>query len=225
MSDYKKNANSDMEPFKIQIPRETLDDLNRRLETIIWPDTVENAGWDYGTNLDYMQDLKEYWQHRYDWRKQETELNKFNHFKSQINEMNIHFIYEQGKGPNPKPIILTHGWPDSFYRYIKLIPMLTDPERYGGNSEDSFDVIVPSIPGFGFSSLPDKPGMTSMKIAKLWNCLMKDVLGYKEFIAAGGDLGSEISQNIAIYDPDSVMGTPFNRYWFLFIECMATRPK
>lgn len=206
MSDYKKNANSDMEPFKIQIPRETLDDLNRRLETTIWPDTVENAGWDYGTNLDYMQDLKEYWQHRYDWRKQETELNKFNHFKSQINEMNIHFIYEQGKGPNPKPIILTHGWPDSFYRYIKLIPMLTDPERYGGNSEDSFDVIVPSIPGFGFSSRPDKPGMTSMKIAKLWDCLMKDVLGYKEFIAAGGDLGSEISQNIAIYDPNSVMG-------------------
>jgi epoxide hydrolase len=122
---------------------------------------VEDAGWDYGSNLDYMKELKDYWQHKYDWRKHETELNKFNHYKAEINGLNIHFIHEKGKGPNPKPIILTHGWPDSFYRYHKIIPILTNPMKYGGKHEDSFDVIVPSLPGYGFSSHPHKRGMRS----------------------------------------------------------------
>jgi pimeloyl-ACP methyl ester carboxylesterase len=198
--------NTRLVPFQIQISQETLDDLKNRLEKTVWIDKVENAGWDYGTNLEYMKELKDYWQNKYDWRKQETELNKFNHFKADVNGLNIHFIYEHGKGPNPQPIILTHGWPDSFYRYHKIIPMLTNPEKYGGNPEDSFDVIVPSIPGYGFSSHPHEPGMTSIQIAKLWGILMKDILGYPSFVAGGGDLGSDISINTALLNPDSVKG-------------------
>ena len=202
----KKNLSTSPEHFQIQVPQEILDDLNRRLETTIWTDEVKNAGWDYGTNLDYMHELKEYWQHNYDWRKQEAELNRFNHYRANINGLKIHFIHEHGRGPDPKPIILTHGWPDSFYRYHKIIPMLTDPEKYGGKSEDSFDVIIPSLPGFGFSSKPKEPGMTSAEIGKLWGILMEDVLGYSNFVAGGGDLGSEVTQNLALSNPDSVKG-------------------
>ena len=202
----KNNTNAIPEPFQIHVPQKTLDDLNRRLETNRWTDGVENAGWDYGTDLDYMKELKDYWQHKFDWREQEMELNKLNHYKTEVNGVNIHYILEHGKGQDPEPIILTHGWPDSFYRYHKIIPMLINPKKYGGKSEDSFDVIIPSLPGFGFSSHPHKPSMTSVKIAELWGILMKDVLGYQNFVAAGGDLGSEISQNLALLNPDSVKG-------------------
>ncbi len=206
MVENRNDINTAPEPFKIQVSQEILDDLNRRLETTIWTDEVEDAGWDYGSNLGYMKELTDYWQHNYDWRKHETELNKFNHYKAEINGLNIHFIHEKGKGPNPKPIILTHGWPDSFYRYHKIIPILTNPMKYGGKPEDSFDVIVPSLPGYGFSSHPSKRGMTSVQIAKLWGILMRDVLGYSNFIAAGGDIGSEVTQNLALFNPDAVKG-------------------
>jgi pimeloyl-ACP methyl ester carboxylesterase len=200
------NKNTKPEHFQIQVPQETLDDLKNRLKATRWIDNVKNAGWDYGTNLDYMHELKDYWQDVYDWRKQEAELNKFNHFKARVDGVDIHFIHEHGKGPNPQPIILTHGWPDSFYRYHKIIPMLTNPEKYGGEPEDSFDVIIPSIPGFGFSGHPQEPGMTSIQIAKLLGILMRDVLKYPYYFAAGGDLGSDISANLGLLNPDSVKG-------------------
>ncbi|GHO78269.1 multidrug MFS transporter [Ktedonobacter sp. SOSP1-85] len=120
--------------------------------------------------------------------------------------MSIHFIHERGKGPNPLPIILTHGWPDSFYRMHKIIPMLTDPESFGGNAADSFDVIVPSIPGFGFSDPVRKPGWAVKQTAELWASLMRDVLGYQRYAAAGGDWGSPISQLLALNNPTSVIG-------------------
>jgi microsomal epoxide hydrolase len=120
--------------------------------------------------------------------------------------LSIHFIHERGKGPNPLPIILTHGWPDSFYRMHKIIPMLTDPESFGGNAADSFDVIVPSIPGFGFSDPVRKPGGTVKQTAELWASLMRDVLGYQHYAAAGGDWGSPISQLLALNNPASVIG-------------------
>src|ERR1700730_14694954 len=134
-----------IQPFNIHIPQATLDDLQLRLAHTRWPDEVEGAGWDYGTNLPYMQELVNYWQHTYDWRKHESALNTFAQFKVDIAGQGIHFIHERGKGPNPLPIILTHGWPDSFYRMSKIIPMLTDPESVGGDPADSFDVIVPSL--------------------------------------------------------------------------------
>src|ERR1700687_3108392 len=154
-----------IQSFKIAIPQATLDDLRERLAHTRWADEVEGAGWDYGTNLGYLKQLVDYWQHTYDWRAQEAKLNQFNHFRAEIDGLGIHFIHERGKGSNPLPIILTHGWPDSFYRMVKLIPLLTDPASYGGDSHDAFDVIVPSMPGFGFSDRPTVPGMTSTRTA------------------------------------------------------------
>ncbi len=195
-----------IQPFKIAIPQSTLNDLRERLARTRWPDEVEGAGWSYGTNLDYLKSLVAYWQHEYDWRKQEGTLNRYTQFRTDLDGLSIHFIHERGKGPNPLPIILTHGWPDSFYRMHKIIPMLTDPESFGGDAADSFDVIVPSIPGFGFSDPVRKPGWTVKQTAELWASLMRDVLGYQRYAAAGGDWGSPISQLLALNNPASVIG-------------------
>jgi len=118
--------------FTIDIPQATLDDLRERLGRTRWPDEIEGAGWDYGTNLDYLKSLVDYWQHAFDWRAREAKLNQFAQFRAQIDGLFIHFMYERGRGPNPTPLILTHGWPDSFYRMHKILPLLTDTARYGG---------------------------------------------------------------------------------------------
>lgn len=190
-----------VQSFQINVPQAVLDDLQKRLARTRWTDEVEGVGWDYGTNLDYLKELVNYWQHQYDWRKHEAELNKFQQFRAEVDGVGIHFIYERGKGPNPTPIILTHGWPDSFYRFHKIIPRLTDPEKYGSKPEDSFDVIVPSIPGFGFS---DRKAMSEGAVADLWVKLMKDVLGYEQFTAAGGDVGSIVTKYLAFKYPEAV---------------------
>jgi epoxide hydrolase len=190
-----------VQPFTINVPQEVLDDLQKRLARTRWTAEVEDVGWDYGTNVGYMKELVDYWQHKYDWRKHEAELNHFAHFKAEVDGVGIHFIHERGKGPNPTPIILTHGWPDSFYRFHKVIPMLTDPEKYGGQAEDSFDVIVPSLPGFGFS---DRKPMSEGAVADLWVRLMRDVLGYDQFTAAGGDVGSIVTKHLAFKYPEIV---------------------
>lgn len=190
-----------VQPFTINVPQSVLDDLRARLARTRWPAQVEGVGWDYGVNATYLKEFVSYWQNQYDWHKHEAALNQFAHFKADIDGVNIHFIHERGKGPNPTPIILTHGWPDSFYRFHKIIPMLTDPERYGGKAEDSFDVIVPSIPGFGFS---DRTPMSEGAIADLWLKLMRDVLGYPQFTAAGGDVGSIVTKHLAFKYPEAV---------------------
>lgn len=193
--------------FQISIPQPVLDDLRERLANTRWPDEVANTSWDYGANLGYMKELVDYWQHKYDWRKQEAELNKLAQFKAEIDGMNIHFVYSRGKGPNPMPIIITHGWPGSFFEIYKLIPLLTDPERYGGDPIDSFDVIVPSLPGYGFSDRPRERGMMSnRRTAELWAKLMTDVLGYKRFAAAGGDFGSIVTQYLVADHPELLVG-------------------
>ena len=195
-----------IQPFTIAVPQATLDDLRDRVARARWPDEVVGAGWEYGTNLDYLKELTDYWQHTFDWRAQEARLNQFAHFKTNIDGHMIHFIHERGKGPNPLPIVLTHGWPDSFYRMHKIIPMLTDPQSFGGQAADAFDVIVPSIPGFGFSDPARKPGWTVKQTAQVWASLMRDVLGYQRYAAAGGDGGSPISQLLALNHPASVIG-------------------
>ncbi|MCK9277915.1 MAG: epoxide hydrolase [Methanoculleus sp.] len=192
--------------FTIDIPEHVLDDLRERLMHTRLPDEVEGAGWDYGTNLGYMQEIVDYWQHTYDWRAAEAELNRYHHFRTEIAGSGIHFIHERGRGPEPMPIILTHGWPDSFYRYHKIISLLADPARFGGDPADAFDVIVPSMPGYGFSDRPHERGMTSARIADLWARLMTDVLGYERFAAGGGDIGSGVSQLLALRHPGQVVG-------------------
>jgi pimeloyl-ACP methyl ester carboxylesterase len=190
-----------MKPFKIEIAQNVLDDLQRRLKQTRWTDEPKDAGWNYGTNPQYLRELVDYWQNGYDWRKQETALNKFEHFKTEIDGIDIHFIHVRGKGPDPKPLLLTHGWPDSFYRFYKVIPMLTDPARYGGDPSKSFDVIVPSIPGFGFSG---HVALNNDDTADLWAKLMTAVLGYKTFVAAGGDMGTGITKSLANKYPQLV---------------------
>ena len=187
-----------IQPFTINIPQATLDDLRDRLARTRWADAAESAGWSMGTDLGYLKELVDYWQTKYDWRTHEAELNRFNQFKADVDGVTIHFIHERGVGPHSTPIILTHGWPDSFYRFHKIIPLLTDPERHGGKAEDSFDVIIPSIPGFGFS---ERRTLTSSGVANIWARLMTDVLGYGHFVAAGGDIGSGVTKALALQHP------------------------
>jgi len=195
-----------IQPFQVNIPQATLDDLRERLARTRWPDEVEGAGWNYGTNLGYMKEFADYWQHTFDWRKQEAKLNQFAQFRAEVDGVGIHFIHERGKGPNPLPILLTHGWPDSICRYLKMIPMLTDPAKYGGDPNDSFDVIVPSLPGFGFSDRPSVRGATSIRSADILARLMTEVLGYTQFAAAGGDIGSRVTRLLALAHPESLVG-------------------
>jgi pimeloyl-ACP methyl ester carboxylesterase len=196
-----------VQPFQIKVPQIVLQDLKERLARTRWPDEVESADWDYGTNLEYLKKLVEYWQNQFDWRTQEAKLNQFAQFRAEIDGLNIHFIHAKGKGPNPMPIIITHGWPGSFFEICKLIPLLTDPARYGGDQSDSFEVIVPSLPGYGFSDRPRERGMMSgRRAAGLWVKLMTDVLGYKRFAAAGGDFGSIVTQYLAADHPELLIG-------------------
>ena len=193
-----------IEPFKIAVPQATLDDLRARLAQTRWTDEIE--GWNYGTNRAYLKELVSYWQHEYDWRAQEAKLNQFAQFRTEIDGQSIHFIHERGKGPNPTPIILVHGWPDSFYRFSKLIPRLTDPASYGGDPAHSFDVIVPSLPGFGFSSRPGAGSMRSTRSAEVLARLMTEELGYQKYAAAGGDIGSRVTRLLALAHPERLIG-------------------
>ena len=190
--------------FRIDIVPEVLNDLRRRLKSTRWSYQLAGTKWDAGTDLDYLKELVAYWQDTYDWRKHETALNQFAHFKAEVDGIGIHFIHERGKGPNPFPIILTHGYPDSFYRFAKIIPMLTDPESFGGQAVDAFDVVAPDLPGYGFSDKPAKLG-TIFRANDLWARLMTDKLGYQQFGAHGGDWGSTVTEQLARGHPDSVV--------------------
>ena len=192
-----------IQSFKIDIPQATLDDLRERLARTRWPDEAEGFGWTHGISLVYMKDVADYWLHSYDWRKHETALNTFAHFKADVDGVGIHFIHERGKGPNPTPLLLVHGFPDSFYRYHKVIDRLTDPAKYGGDPNNSFDVIVPSIPGTGFS---DRVTFSDDTNADLFAKLMTEVLGYGKFVSAGGDHGAIITQALARKHPEILIG-------------------
>jgi pimeloyl-ACP methyl ester carboxylesterase len=195
-----------VERFRIQIAEEVLDDLKDRLDHVRWTDQLKDSGWERGTEIGYLQSLVSYWRDHFDWRAQEQELNRYSQFHCNVDGIDVHFVHERGKGPNPLPIILTHGWPDSFIRYKKIISLLTDPVRYGGDPEDSFDVIVPSIPGFGFSSRPEHSGINNFRVSELWAKLMTEELGYGRFAAAGGDMGSGVTRYLALNHPELLVG-------------------
>jgi pimeloyl-ACP methyl ester carboxylesterase len=189
--------------FEIDISQGVLDDLRQRLKRTRWSYQIDGTGWDSGTDAGYLKELLGYWQDNYDWRRQERALNQFAHFKTDVDGIGIHFIHERGKGPNPFPLILTHGYPDSFLRFAKIIPMLTDPEAFGGRAEDAFDVVVPDLPGYGFSDRPTKHGMI-FHVNDLWARLMTDELGYRRFGAHGGDWGSTVTEQLARNHPGVV---------------------
>lgn len=188
-------------PFKIQVPNAILEDLKQRLSNTRWTDTPEKASWSYGTNADYLRELVEYWKTEYSWRKQEEQLNQIPQFVAKIDGITIHFIYVKGKGKNSKPLLLSHGWPDSVYRFYKVIDLLTNPAVQGGNTNQSFDIIIPSLPGFGFS---DKTALNADATAMLFQKLVTEVLGYKNYVAAGGDVGAIVTKSLANQFPQSV---------------------
>jgi len=194
------------EAFRIDVSERALLDLRDRLARTRWPDEVADAGWDYGVPLSFLKDLVTYWQERFDWRSTEQTLNSFHHFRARIEGLEVHFVHERGRGPEPMPLILTHGWPGSFLELLPLVPLLTDPASQGGSSEDAFDVVIPSLPGYGFSERPPRRGMLSARIASMWNGLMTDVLGYESYGAHGGDIGSRVTTRLGQHHADRVVG-------------------
>lgn len=198
-----------IEKFAINIPDQVLADLQQRLSGIRWPDELHDAGWDYGSNLAYMKSLVEYWRTGYDWRAHEAALNRLPQFRVSLDGLHVHFIHVRGKGPAPLPLIITHGWPGSFLEMTKILPLLTDPAANGGNAEDAFDVVVPSLPGYGFSDRPRERGMDPTRIAALWVRLM-DELGYARFGAQGGDWGSTVSIALGLNHSKRMIGIHLN---------------
>jgi len=181
-----------IEPFTLAVPDETLVQIRRRVADYPWHEMPDDGGWAYGTNLDYLREFCAYWVEEYDWRAHEAKINGFNHFKAPVDGIDIHFIREEGSGPAPMPLILSHGWPGTVVEFLDFIGPLAHPERFGGDEKDAFTVIAPSLPGFGFSGRPPRP-YGPRKIAGLFGTLMKDALGYDGYLAQGGDWGGGIS--------------------------------
>ena len=196
----------DVQPFKIEVPEETLADLKERLAQTRWPDELPGTGWDYGTNMAYLKELVDYWQNSFDWRAQEEAINRFSHFKADVDGLGIHFIHQKGVGPDPMPLVLTHGWPGSFFEMSKITPLLADPASHGGDAADAFHVVTPSMPGYGFSDHPTKPGMHVLRVSDLWVKLMKDGLGYDRFGAQGGDWGASVTAYLGFAYPENLIG-------------------
>jgi pimeloyl-ACP methyl ester carboxylesterase len=196
-------------PFVIDVPDTELDDLRTRLMMTRYPRTPADAGWSYGTDRPFMERLIEYWLDGYDWRATERSLNRFPQYIVNIDGYDLHFIHVRGSGANPAPLVLTHGWPGSFVEFADIIEPLAHPERFGGNIDDAFDVIVPSIPGYGWSSSPSQP-VTTRDIAPLWDRLMTDILGYPSYVAQGGDWGSLISSWLGVDFPHHVKAIHIN---------------
>ncbi|MDC0519286.1 epoxide hydrolase [Candidatus Pelagibacter ubique] len=184
--------------FKLKISDQELDSIYNKIKKYPWHEMPDDGGWEYGTNLDYLKELSNYWVNNFDWRKSEAQLNRFSNFKSKVDDIDIHFIHERGSGSNPTPLLLMHGWPGSVIEFLHIIERLAHPEKFGGNIDDAFDVVVPSLPGFGFSGRPSRP-MGPRKIANTLNKLMTENLGYKNYLAQGGDWGATIANWIG-YD-------------------------
>ena len=191
-----------IDPFEIHVEDEVIEDLIERISRTRWPGEITDSGWDYGSNLSYVMDLCDYWKNTFNWREQESRINTFQNFTTNVSGLNIHFIQEKGKGPNPIPLVITHGWPSTFAEMLDIIPLLTDPGSHGGDASDSFDVIVPSLPGYGYSEKPSNPGMDVAEIARLWVELMTSNLGYSSFTAQGGDWGAGVTTALAANHSD-----------------------
>jgi pimeloyl-ACP methyl ester carboxylesterase len=193
------------EPFAPRTAPEAIEDLRARLRATRWPDAPEDAGWSLGTDLDYLRELVAYWADGFDWPAQEAALSRLPRFRTQVGGLGIHFVHARAAAPAGPvlPLVLCHGWPDSFWRYSKVVSLLTDPGSHGADPADAFDVVVPDMPGFGYSDRPTGPPLSSVAVAGLWAELMR-TLGYERFGAAGGDMGSHVSRYLALDHPDRV---------------------
>ena len=201
---------SRLKPFRVNVPQAKIDDILKGVREAKWPDRLDADDWRYGTNWDYMKDLAKYWVEKFDWRKAEANLNRYPQFLTHVADYEIHFYYVKGRGPKPMPLILTHGWPGSVFEYLEAIGPLSDPVSYGGTANDAFDVVVPSLPGYGFSSKHFGKPIGPAGTATLWNTLMTQVLGYARYGAQGGDIGDQVTSQLGLAYPGSLIGIHLN---------------
>ena len=197
-------------PFTIRVDDDVIVDLRARLQRARWPDEIPREPWRYGTDLATMRELVAYWRDAYDWRAREAALNRFRQFTVELGGVPVHFVHEPGVGPNPTPLLLSHGWPGSIVEFQRIIPMLTDPARFGGDPADAFTVVAPSLPGYAFSFRPNQRRLGVPEIADLFATLMTDVLGYRRFAAQGGDWGAFITSYLGAAHTDRIVGVHVN---------------
>jgi pimeloyl-ACP methyl ester carboxylesterase len=197
-------------PFRIEVREDVLNDMRDRLRRTRWPDQIADSAWDYGTDIAYLRELVSYWAEGFDWRAQEAKLNALPQFVTEVDGARLHFVHVRGAGPNPMPLLLTHGWPGSFFEFHKVIGPLADPAAQGLDPGVSFDVVVPSLPGYGFSGPTEVRGIGPARIAQLLHGLMTRELGYQRFGAQGGDWGSIITTSMARLFPESLAGIHLN---------------
>ena len=188
----RKNMMAPLTPFHLDVPETTIATIKARVADYPWHEMPDDGGWDYGVNLDYMKEFCAYWVEEFDWFAQQAAINRFNHFTAPVDGIDLHFIHEKGSGPKPKPLIISHGWPGTVVEFLDFIDLLAHPERFGGDVDDAFDVVAPSLPGFGFSGRPPRP-WGPRRMAKTFNSLITETLGYDSYIAQGGDWGGAIS--------------------------------
>jgi pimeloyl-ACP methyl ester carboxylesterase len=201
----KMNENAEIRPFHVEIPQADLDDLKERLARARWPEELPGVGWGHGIPVPYLRELAEYWTDGYDWREWEAKLNEYPQFITEIDGHNIHFLHVHSAEPDALPLILTHGWPGSVVEFLELISPLTDPRAHGADPADAFHVVVPSIPGFGFSGPTRETGWTVPRVARAWAELMRR-LGYERYAVHGGDTGALISRELGLVDQERVVG-------------------
>ena len=197
-------------PFRVGIPQPTIERILRRVREFQWPDRLAANDWRYGADWDYMKALAAYWTKSFNWRKAEANLNRYPQFHARVEDFDIHFYHVKGRGPRPVPLILTHGWPGSVFEFLEAIGPLTDPASLGGSPGDAFDVVIPSLPGFGFSSKPKGAPVGPPTTARLWNKLMTEVLGYAKYGAQGGDWGNAVTVQLAREYPENLLGIHLN---------------
>jgi pimeloyl-ACP methyl ester carboxylesterase len=203
-------ATESLTPFEVHVPQAAIDDLHLRLSLVRWPDRETVSDWSQGVPLSAAQSLVDYWAHHYDWRKFESRINRFPQFRTLIDGVGIHFIHARSPHPHALPIILTHGWPGSVVEFLDVIDRLTDPTKFGGHADDAFHVVVPSMPGYGFSDKPTEQGWNPQRIARAWTVLMRDRLGYREWVAQGGDWGSAVTHALASQRPQGLLAAHVN---------------
>jgi epoxide hydrolase len=216
-------SDAPIRPFRIEIPQADLDDLRDRLARTRWPDELPGVGWDYGVPLDYLKELAAYWGTGYNWRAWEAKLNAYPQFTTTIDGANVHFLHVRSPEANALPLILTHGWPGSIVEFLEVIGPLTDPRAHGGDPADAFDVVIPSIPGYGFSGPTHDAGWTTARVANAWAELMRR-LGYERYGAQGGDWGAFISPELGRIAPDHVVGVHVNAATMGFIPLGPVEP-